>query len=671
MGRIPAHPMSGPWRAWSSTTRWGVGLGLVLSLGALLLHAGVYWFLTDDAFISFRYARNLSHGFGLVFNPGFERVEGYSNFLWVLLLAGLDRLGLVPERGALVLSVAATIALWATVAWFALRGALGPRARWLVLVPVVCLAATRSVAVWSTGGLETRWFEMLVVAGALRLVVEVDARRRGERPRAVSPWLFALATWTRPDGLLLACAAFVTAALWLRRSRVGLGDFARGWVPFVALVGGHVLFRRLYYGAWLPNTYYAKVDGRWAWETGLPYVGAFALEYAAYLWIPLLVMAVVGHRARRSLFVPVLFASLILPHAAYVAAIGGDHFEFRPLSLYFPFLFLLLADGARHAFDRPRLAAAAAANLGLILVGLWVIPWQSHRQFPPDYRSGFPGREESDEARAWLSPAGDPVLGLPVVRSIVAADRRLLGYLSSRYVGLRAEEHRLFLASVVPDGRRLRALIDAGLLPRDVYLAMGCVGAIPYYSDARTLDLLGLTDAYVAHLPFRGDQSMGHDKLAPAAYVRSRQVDLWALAGIHPFVAADSDRLTGLVMEAIVQEAPWYAADVGEGDYLACTFPAGATRAMARMPRMGFQRLADPAFAAPVLRRATVRFRAALGRDPASLEDRMVLGDLLMFQGEFAAAALEYEQVLRDGGDRPQVRRNLAAAYARAAPAKR
>ena len=46
------------------------------------------WFLCDDAFISFRYARNLLEGHGLVFNPG-ERVEGYTNLLWVLELAAL------------------------------------------------------------------------------------------------------------------------------------------------------------------------------------------------------------------------------------------------------------------------------------------------------------------------------------------------------------------------------------------------------------------------------------------------------------------------------------------------------------------------------------------------------------------------------------------------------
>src|SRR5262245_40897395 len=57
--------------------------GLVAGAGALFLHARMYSFLCDDAFISFRYAHNFAHGHGLVFNPGHERVEGYSNFLWV------------------------------------------------------------------------------------------------------------------------------------------------------------------------------------------------------------------------------------------------------------------------------------------------------------------------------------------------------------------------------------------------------------------------------------------------------------------------------------------------------------------------------------------------------------------------------------------------------------
>src|SRR5215468_3827839 len=74
-----------------------LALALLGTLGLLLWHAAVYWFLTDDGYISFRYARNLAHGHGLVFNPGHERVEGYTNLLWVLILAAGNLLGAPPE----------------------------------------------------------------------------------------------------------------------------------------------------------------------------------------------------------------------------------------------------------------------------------------------------------------------------------------------------------------------------------------------------------------------------------------------------------------------------------------------------------------------------------------------------------------------------------------------
>ena len=73
---------------------------------ALLVVTAVYaWgvhrhhFLCDDAFISFRYAQHLSEGQGLVWNRG-ERVEGYTNFLWVLLMAAAIGAGIAPESAS-------------------------------------------------------------------------------------------------------------------------------------------------------------------------------------------------------------------------------------------------------------------------------------------------------------------------------------------------------------------------------------------------------------------------------------------------------------------------------------------------------------------------------------------------------------------------------------------
>ena len=90
----------------------GVFLVCVAFLGVLVLfgsHVRLYYWLCDDAFISFRYARNLVNGDGLVFNRG-ERVEGYTNFLWILELAGIWKiLGMRPEVSCTVVSVLYTI----------------------------------------------------------------------------------------------------------------------------------------------------------------------------------------------------------------------------------------------------------------------------------------------------------------------------------------------------------------------------------------------------------------------------------------------------------------------------------------------------------------------------------------------------------------------------------
>ena len=127
--------------------------------------ASVAWFLCDDAFISFRYVRNLVEGHGLVFNIG-ERVEGYSNFLWVLELAALWKLfGLRPENAAPWLSVVCTAGTLAATVWWAARlPGLRHRAlvTWMAL-GLLCTSAT--FAVWtSAGGLETRQFTLFVVA---------------------------------------------------------------------------------------------------------------------------------------------------------------------------------------------------------------------------------------------------------------------------------------------------------------------------------------------------------------------------------------------------------------------------------------------------------------------------------------------------------------------------
>ncbi len=519
-------------------------LGALAVCGLVFLyHVYTYWFLTDDAFIAFRYARNLGDGYGLVFNPGFEAVEGYTNFLWVLLLGGLHVITrLPPHVSANFLSVGCGIALWALTVWFCWRHA-GDQP-WLVLIPALWLALSRSFAVWCTSGLETKLFELLVVAAVLRGVEEVECRDpRWWRPAL----LLALATLTRPDGLLIAAVFFAVRFVCEAAQRsLRIRAVALGAAVFVTVVGLHLLFRLAYYGDLMPNTYYAKLGGSSWWDMGLLYLLTFLQEYGAIVWLPLVLIGVVGLWGEGRSMLALAAAAIVVAHATYVAYCGGDHFEYRPLDVYFPFMAILLFEGARYVARRWHQAAAflwgAAACAAVALV-----PAVSHLDFPPEYHTGFPGASARlDGTQDLVDLRRHSMLAqLPGMAGYIASYNQAVRLMSSHFVGLRQEEHRLFLASVEPEGRRLGELVQWGSLARDTYVAMPCVGAIPYFSNLRTLDTLGLTDREIAHqkMPPSAQRVMAHDKHASLNYLQSSGVDVVSLT---PHLLYQPSEIAGL-----------------------------------------------------------------------------------------------------------------------------
>src|SRR5262245_50548908 len=77
-----------------AATLLGVSVGTALVLDQLTDDpVGV-----DDANIYFRYAKNLGSGLGLVWNPGGERVEGFTSTPWLLVCALVFRLASRPEK---------------------------------------------------------------------------------------------------------------------------------------------------------------------------------------------------------------------------------------------------------------------------------------------------------------------------------------------------------------------------------------------------------------------------------------------------------------------------------------------------------------------------------------------------------------------------------------------
>jgi hypothetical protein len=151
----------------------------------------------DDAYITFRYARNLLAGEGFVYNPG-ERVQGTTTPLYTLLLAGEK--GILKRASlpmlALVTNALADAASVALLAWLG-RRALG--APWLGLVAGLLWALSPMSVTFGIGGMETSVYVLLLL-----LTVASYAAGRSRW----SAFCCALATLTRPDALLLAVPLF-------------------------------------------------------------------------------------------------------------------------------------------------------------------------------------------------------------------------------------------------------------------------------------------------------------------------------------------------------------------------------------------------------------------------------------------------------------------------------
>lgn len=493
----------------------------VLSVALAAVFVWNVWqhrFVSDDAYISFRYADNLVRGEGLVWNPG-ERVEGYTNFLWVLIMAASLWVGIPPERTSVVLGIASGIALLCVIAyvWRRRYGRLDA-AGWLLLFVLAC---HRSFTAWSTSGLENMFFALLGFSGVVRFLherEEPDARPIG------SALLFAAATLTRPEGALFAGIAGLIFLGDVARKRSSLGRLTTWVVVLGGIVGGHEAFRLAYYGEWLPNTFYAKVSGAW-FEQAVRYFALFHREYGAFWFLPLLVPAVWSKDA----FVERVFLVVVGLYAAYLLYIGGDRFEFRFLVILSPFLYWLVAAGLR--------ALVVAA---------------------PD--------------RAWVSWAAR-LVGAALLVSTILGGREVHGVDRHGIAGIGGI--RGYARARARQGKLLRQLVDDGRLPRDLVIAVGGAGALPYYTRWTAVDCFGLSDERIARMPIAKRGVVAHEHEPTWAYLVERRVVVYDALNqlIHqtpePMHAARGRKLGG-------RELEWRAVRLDRGYLVFATFVSDA-----------------------------------------------------------------------------------------------
>ncbi len=227
------------------------GLAVALALVTALMWP-VRGYLTDDTFIHLQYARNVAAGHGFVFNRG-EHVYGSTSPLWVALLADGIWLGFDGIRVARVLGLVSTIA--SVLLFFKLmrRTLRMPELRALA---TITWAGQAWMARWSLSGMETPLVVALVLAG---FVAFTDGKQWGSRPvRTGAFW--ALAALTRPEGVVLLVLWGVFLVIDTD-SREGIRRLVAGALPSVGIYGGWLLFSRLYFGTFWPNTLAAKTAG--------------------------------------------------------------------------------------------------------------------------------------------------------------------------------------------------------------------------------------------------------------------------------------------------------------------------------------------------------------------------------------------------------------------------
>ncbi|MEO8289075.1 MAG: hypothetical protein ABI670_21910 [Chloroflexota bacterium] len=490
-----------------------------------------YFCLFDDAMISMRYAKNLADGYGLVWNPGGPAIEGYTNPLWVIFMAFWHLFPIAASKMSLAIQLSA-LALMAVNLYFVRKIALlvSGGSNTVALIAVALTAFYLPLNNWSLQGME-----VAAITPVVSLAVWLALRIMKGAP--FSPWLYVIlgmGTLIRMDVavVLVTITAFLTIADKKNRA----AHIVAGLGSLLLFGGAQTAFRLAYYGDWLPNTYYLKVEGFSLWgriSRGLFVLGWFVTSMSpiVFLWT----FAVVVLRRDRAVM---LLAGLFFAQVAYSVYVGGDAWEWwggsnRYISVVMPLFLTLLAyslwvtlaragevvplwhkvvdttplNGTIHLLILLGLLVwAAVVNFGGqavplpawgLAIGIWLIValafrWWMQRSA---LRAGGNDRAATSRVKANLK-----AYVLPLVLLFVMID------LNTLYVPRGLLEWVLLKTPVQVHnnpGMVERAIMLKKVLKPDASYAVVWAGIMPYFVGGNAIDLLGKNDRKIAHEPMR------------------------------------------------------------------------------------------------------------------------------------------------------------------------
>lgn len=426
--------------------------------------------LLDDPFITFRYARHLVEGLGLVWNAGERPVEGFTSFGWTMLAALGMKLGVHPLAFTKWLGLASVVAIVLLPLTPLNRLQTRPATR---LLTALMLSLCPLLAFYGQSGMEHILFALGVFAALLAYLRTLDEAGPW---RLVTGALVGLCGLVRPEGLGVLGILVLFEIYRSVRDRdpnklKWLGQLAG---PFLLLWAPLFAWRLSYFGYPFPNTYYAKHSGGGLMQvlTGLQYtLGGLSLYGVA----PLAFIATTWLAVRERLADDRLrcLAWFLAAYVGYITLVGGDDTSAFPSVRFFvpvvPPLYLLAATMLERLTEHGRrLLVGGVALAGLTFLGCY-----------------------SDAVRFKAASAPD--------------------------------WHALFTVRSTPyQAPELSRWIRSHTAPTDL-VALPWAGMVAYYSDRPVLDTLGLNDLHIAHLPKR---QRGIDVKMDPAYVLERKPKL-------------------------------------------------------------------------------------------------------------------------------------------------
>ncbi len=464
---------------------------IVSAIAALTILAWSNRFIQDDAFISFRYADNLVHGKGLVWNEG-ERVEGYTNFLWTLMMTAPLALHIDPVPFSYTLGIVCFIL---TLVFTFLCTTIVSGSRKLALLTVVLLGTNYSFNAYATGGLETQLQAFLFVTCFYLALRSFRRKEWTIRSLLGLSLLLTASVLTRPDSMILVIVLAPVVLFSLLKSDTGIKIHRAGIIPlvlpFIIVVGGWFLWKLSYYGDIFPNSYYLKFHSSYSLRRGLHYLYSFLYSY----WLfPHLAIGIIAIRALSKKVNPAIgmFLAVIIFWSLYVIRVNGDFMEYRLLVPVLPLAFIIVTWLIANAI--PHLPVQAAL-IGLVLAG------SLHHALT----------FENSGIRWGITP-------IRQLHAQVAGPEQNWAEIGK------------VLGNTFSDGP-------------DIMVATTASGAIPFYSRLRAIDMLGMNDRWVARHGEILSNRPGHQRIAPLPYLIERGVNL-VIA--HPWIIIeDTHRPSG------------------------------------------------------------------------------------------------------------------------------